>query len=83
MMQVISPLRGFAIEAKDGRIGTVADFLFDDDMESALARRRLRSLADRAQGADPSFGDFAGRLGTTTISRVADEGSGRKEPGIG
>jgi hypothetical protein len=30
MMQVISPLRGFAIEAKDGTIGTVADFLFDD-----------------------------------------------------
>ncbi len=30
MMQVILPLRGFAIEAKDGRIGTVADFLFDD-----------------------------------------------------
>jgi hypothetical protein len=30
MMQVISPLRGFAIETKDGRIGTVADFLFDD-----------------------------------------------------
>jgi len=30
MMQVISPLKGFAIEAKDGRMGTVVDFLFDD-----------------------------------------------------
>ena len=30
MMQVISALKGFAIEASDGRIGTVADFLFDD-----------------------------------------------------
>jgi len=30
MMQVISPLKGFAIEAKDDMIGTVADFLFDD-----------------------------------------------------
>jgi hypothetical protein len=30
MMQVISPLRGYAIEAKDGRMGTVVDFLFDD-----------------------------------------------------
>ncbi len=30
MLQVISPLKGFAIEASDGRIGTVADFLFDD-----------------------------------------------------
>jgi hypothetical protein len=30
MLQVISPLKGFAIEASDDRIGTVADFLFDD-----------------------------------------------------
>ncbi len=30
MLQVISPLKGFAIEASDGAIGTVADFLFDD-----------------------------------------------------
>ncbi len=30
MLQVISPLKGFAIEASDGRIGTVVDFLFDD-----------------------------------------------------
>jgi hypothetical protein len=30
MPQVISPLKGFAIEATDGRIGTVVDFLFDD-----------------------------------------------------
>ncbi len=30
MMQLISPLKGFAVEAKDGGIGTVADFLFDD-----------------------------------------------------
>jgi uncharacterized protein YrrD len=30
MLQVISPLKGFAIEATDGRIGTVVDFLFDD-----------------------------------------------------
>jgi hypothetical protein len=30
MLQVLSPLKGFAIEASDGRVGTVADFLFDD-----------------------------------------------------
>jgi hypothetical protein len=30
MLQVISPLKGFSIGASDGRIGTVADFLFDD-----------------------------------------------------
>ena len=30
MLQVISPLKGFAIEASDGRIGSVVDFLFDD-----------------------------------------------------
>ena len=30
MLQVISALKGFAIEASDGRIGTVVDFLFDD-----------------------------------------------------
>jgi hypothetical protein len=30
MLQVISPLNGFSIEASDGRIGTVVDFLFDD-----------------------------------------------------
>ena len=30
MMQVISALKGYAIEASDGKIGTVADFLFDD-----------------------------------------------------
>jgi len=29
-LQVISPLKGFSIEASDGRIGTVVDFLFDD-----------------------------------------------------
>jgi len=30
MMQVISALKGYAIEASDGRIGIVVDFLFDD-----------------------------------------------------
>jgi len=30
MLQVISALKGFAMEASDGRIGTVVDFLFDD-----------------------------------------------------
>ncbi len=29
MLQVISALKGYAIEASDGRIGTVRDFLFD------------------------------------------------------
>jgi hypothetical protein len=30
MLQVISALKGFTIEASDGRIGAVVDFLFDD-----------------------------------------------------
>jgi len=30
MLQVISGLKGYAIEASDGTIGTVSDFLFDD-----------------------------------------------------
>ena len=30
MLQAISGLEGFAIEASDGRMGTVVDFLFDD-----------------------------------------------------
>ena len=30
MLQVGSALKGYAIEASDGRIGTVSDFLFDD-----------------------------------------------------
>jgi len=30
MLQVASALKGYAIEAKDGRIGSVSDFLFDD-----------------------------------------------------
>jgi sporulation protein YlmC with PRC-barrel domain len=30
MLQVISALKGFAIEATDGRIGSVVEFLFDD-----------------------------------------------------
>ena len=30
MMHVISALKGYAIEASDGRMGTVADVLFDD-----------------------------------------------------
>jgi uncharacterized protein YrrD len=30
MLQVASALHGFAIEAKDGELGTVSDFLFDD-----------------------------------------------------
>ena len=30
MMKVISALKGFGIFAKDGRLGSVADFLFDD-----------------------------------------------------
>ncbi|MFZ0209845.1 MAG: PRC-barrel domain-containing protein [Roseiarcus sp.] len=30
MLQVISALKGLAIEASDGRMGTVVDFLFDD-----------------------------------------------------
>jgi len=30
MLQVISALKGFAVDATDGRLGTVVDFLFDD-----------------------------------------------------
>ncbi len=30
MLQVTSPLKGFAVQATDGRIGAVVDFLFDD-----------------------------------------------------
>jgi sporulation protein YlmC with PRC-barrel domain len=30
MMLAVSALKGFAIEARDGKIGTVSDFLFDD-----------------------------------------------------
>jgi hypothetical protein len=30
MLEVGSALKGYAIEASDGRIGTVDDFLFDD-----------------------------------------------------
>ena len=30
MLQVISGLKGFAIEARDGVLGTIVDFLFDD-----------------------------------------------------
>jgi hypothetical protein len=30
MLQVISALKSFVIEATDGRIGTIVDFLFDD-----------------------------------------------------
>ena len=29
MLEVISALKGYAIEASDGRIGSVSDFLFD------------------------------------------------------
>jgi hypothetical protein len=32
MLQVISALKGYAIEASDGRIGTVNDFLFDSEI---------------------------------------------------
>ena len=59
MLQVISPLKGFAIEASDGRIGTVIDFLFDDVSSKVRWRHSLRDLADRAQGAHPSVGHFA------------------------
>lgn len=30
MLQIVSKLNGYSIEAKDGTIGTVSDFLFDD-----------------------------------------------------
>ncbi len=30
MLQVVSALKGYSIEAKDGRLGAVSDFLFDD-----------------------------------------------------
>jgi len=30
MLQVISALKGYTIEATDGPMGTVVDFLFDD-----------------------------------------------------
>lgn len=30
MLQVASAVKGYDIEAKDGRFGTVNDFLFDD-----------------------------------------------------
>lgn len=31
MLTVVSAFKGYAIEASDGRVGTVSDFLFDDD----------------------------------------------------
>lgn len=30
MLQIVSKLKGYSIEAKDGTIGTASDFLFDD-----------------------------------------------------
>jgi hypothetical protein len=30
MLLIVSALKGYTVEASDGRIGTVSDFLFDD-----------------------------------------------------
>ena len=52
-------------------------------LESALARHRLRNVADRAQGAYPSIGHFARGPRTATIRCRADESPGRRQPGTG
>ena len=60
MLQVISPLKGFAIEASDGRIGTAVDYLFDDvSWKVRWLVIECGTWADRAKGAYPSIGNFA------------------------
>ena len=83
MLQLISPLKGFAIQASDGRIGTVVDFLFDDaswkvrwlvvDCGTWLSGRRVLI----------SVGHFARGPGRAAIQCWADEGAGRRQPRIG
>ena len=83
MLQVVSPLKGFAIEASDDRIGTVADFLFDDvfwkvrwlviDCGTWLTGRKvlIHPSAISARGSR-----------VAAIRCRADDGPGRRQPRI-
>ena len=84
MMQVISALKGYAIEASDGRMGTVADFLFDDaswrvrwlvvDCGTWLTGRKVLIHPSAISRADLEQQQF---LVSLTKAQV------RNEPGIG
>ena len=83
MLQVISPLKGFAIEASDGRIGTVVDYLFDDaswkvrwlviDCGTWLTGRKVLIHPSAISARGPR---------TAAIRCCADEGPGRRQPQI-
>ena len=84
MLQVISPLKGFAVEASDGRIGTVVDYLFDDaswkvrwlviDCGTWLSGRKVLIHPSAIARERPR---------AATIRCCADKGPGRGQPGIG
>ena len=83
MLQVISPLKGFAIEASDGRIGTVVDYLFDDaswkvrwlviDCGTWLTGRKVLIHPSAISRED---------LEAAAIRCCADESPGRRKPQI-
>jgi hypothetical protein len=56
MLFALNALIGSPVQATDGRIGSVKDFLFH---EGSLDGGRHRDLARGPQGADPSVGDRA------------------------
>ena len=86
MLQVGSALEGYAIEASDGRIGTVSDFLFDDrtwkvrwlvvDTGTWLTGRKVLihpSAIGRA--------DYERRELSVSLTKVAGQGKSRHPPG--
>lgn len=83
MLEAISALKGYAIEASDGRIGTVSDFLFDDetwrvrwlvvDTGTWLTERKVLIHPSAIERADYEHKEF-----DVTLSKAQVEGS----PGI-
>jgi hypothetical protein len=78
MLEVISALKNYAIEASDGKIGTVEDFLFDDktwkirwlviDTGTWLIKRRVLLHPSSIVGSD-----YERNLSRSTLRRRRSE----------
>ena len=83
MLQVTSRLKASRSRRATAGLELSSTFCSTMRLESALARHRLRDLADRAQGAHPSIRHFAGGPRAATVRCRADESPGRRQRGTG
>ena len=82
MLWDASAINGYAIEASDGRLGTVSDLLFEDvELDHSMAGCRHRQLAPRSESPSAAFGPGAARSGLAPLPRQTDHATSQGQSG--